>query len=151
MSSEEDSPSREERIDALIVEFLDAVEAGHPPDREAFLAAHPDLADELREFFEGQAQFRALATATPRASPDSAAPGSATPEAAAGERRGSDEPTVSQPSETPVDLAPSLLSFGDYELINEIARGGMGLVYKARQTSLNRLVAVKVILSGQLA
>src|SRR5262249_55598833 len=82
-------------------------------------------------FFAGHAQVERLAEPLRAAVPPAAtlAPGD----------------PVSLPTGTQVRY------FGDYELVGEIARGGMGVVYRARQISLGRTVGLKMILDGRLA
>ena len=112
-------------LDAVIAGYLQQVEAGAVPDREALLTTHPDLADQLRDFF---ADYDRL-------------------DRQAAELRLPNTPT----SDGPSDSTPRVRYFGDYELLEVIARGGMGVVHKAKQTSLNRQVALKMILQGALA
>ncbi|WP_145091043.1 serine/threonine-protein kinase [Anatilimnocola aggregata] len=67
-------------------------------------------------------------------------------------------PASAAPIETAMSMPPSLAAakpparrFGNYDLVDTIAKGGMGIVYKAKHLKLNRIVALKMILSGRFA
>jgi WD40 repeat protein/serine/threonine protein kinase len=133
-SMPQDDLSREERVDEAIAEFLQAVERGENPAPEEFLAAHPDLAPDLQSFFANRDCFQQ----------------------AAGKLEEEHTPVANEATlafqgrgvPSPKDV---IRYFGDYELLEEVARGGMGVVFKARQVKLNRIVAVKMILAGSFA
>jgi serine/threonine protein kinase/outer membrane protein assembly factor BamB len=129
------SSARERRLHEIMAAYLQAVEAGETPDRQELLGRHPDLADELAAFFTDHDKVRLLAE------PGRSEAGPASPEG----------PTLAPGSGTAPAAPDKVRYFGDYELLEEVARGGMGVVYKARQVSLDRVVALKMILAGQLA
>jgi hypothetical protein len=121
----------DERLEQILADYLHAVEAGTPPDRAELLKRHPDLAGELGSFFRNRDAMERIAEPIKDQS------------LALAETIG--------PSEPRTGVGTTIRYFGDYELLEELARGGMGVVYRARQVSLNRIVAVKMILAGQLA
>ncbi len=120
---------REARLDSAIAEYLQAAEIGRAPDRREFLARHRDLADELLSFFADEDRVRKLA-----------GPMLGRGGGILGRRP---DGSIERPDPDP-ELEVGT-EFGDFDLLEEIASGGMGVVFKARQKSLNRIVALKTI------
>jgi WD40 repeat protein/tRNA A-37 threonylcarbamoyl transferase component Bud32 len=139
--------SKGAQVNEIIAAYLKAVDAGQDPSRQDLLARYPDLAADLQAFFADHDELDQLAgqiKPAPAATPlPSALSGKLT-----AARLG--DPTLA-PGETLAAPGTRVRYFGDYELLEEIARGGMGVVFKARQVSLGRIVALKMILAGQLA
>lgn len=116
-------PEPDERIDALIGEYLDRREAGEELTPEQFAAEHADLAERLLPYLKGLSILGGMK------------PGQ-------GPRARWQETTTS-------DL--TLPTIAGHVLHEEIGQGGMGVVYKALQVSTKRIVALKVLLAGSFA
>jgi serine/threonine protein kinase len=116
---------------------LESREAGLKLDPDEWLGRYPEFATELRAFFDDENQLRALVTPLRQAAHEARV----------------DTPTdwnslFTRPeANTP---EPPIPTFADYELIEEIGRGGMAVVYRARQKSLGRFVALKLFRADYL-
>ena len=127
---DEFTSTHDEQLANLLTELTDRVQAGAIVNLEEVCAANPEVAAELRQLWGAVMVAEAAGSI-------SVAPAAMTP---SGSRYGKAALTLDLPCQ-----------LGDYELLEEIGKGGMGVVYRARQISLNREVAVKMILRGQCA
>jgi len=109
----------------LLEEVTRRLQSGEPVDWEAFAGAHPEFADELQALLPA-VEF--LVDWSQGAGSDEGANAVLKCESAAA-----------------VGSGPPLGRLGDFRIVREIGRGGMGVVYEAEQTSLNRRVALKVL------
>ena len=131
----ENESERERRLREAIGQFFAAEERGEEPNRQEFLDRHSDLADGLHEFFAEQDRFHdATRPIGDAADPHSSLPPPDTALLWLDDARAVDDSpssgTTSLPrgSTTSPPAGTKVRSFGDYELIEELGRGGMGVV-----------------------
>ncbi len=125
---------RDEQLFNLLEQLVASSRDGRMPDFKAVTREHPELDAELRELW---------ATAMLAADFGSAMVVSSSE---VGVAVASENPSIGSFHKT-----MTLRRLGDFDIESELGRGGMGVVYKARQLSLNRQVALKMILPGRLA
>lgn len=129
--------SSSKTLEQVIAEFVEATEQDRPANKNDFLQRYPQFTKDLSEFFTLHEQFSSSNNTIGQHED----PKLQVTLAKSVQQAAQDSSVSSDP--------PRFL--GDYEILEEIDRGGMGVVYKARHQKLNRIVALKLIRSGQLA
>ena len=112
-------PSVADPLGQIADEFVAAFRQGKRPSVEAFARRYPAHADEIREMLPALVLMENVKSAD---------------DASAAEEKAAIPAAI-----------PSLRQLGDYQILREVGRGGMGVVYEAQQLSLGRHVAIKVL------
>ncbi|MGE0759076.1 MAG: protein kinase [Pirellulaceae bacterium] len=130
------------QFQALLIACLEKLERSEPLDRNELAQQFPEFAEAIAEFLENRELLEQMVgklrtSSTSRSSPDSS--------------NLTEETLASGPTGNGLVPGERVRYIGQYEIIEEIARGGMGIVFKVRQQRLQRVVALKMILAGRLA
>ena len=119
MSSPADQRPDATTFDDALAEFMRLCESSSTFDRQAWLSKYPQWASDLREFIASYDNMQSFASEM---------------------RRRRRSAVAASPFGTEIKYV------GEYELLDQLGHGGMGIVFKARQASLDRLVALKMLL-----
>ena len=155
MGTQSEGPSdRETRVDEIVAGYLRDAEAGRAPDRKDLLARHPDLADDLAEFFADRDRIEHWARpfregASPSPLPCPSCHGRLETHETVMICRGCG--SRFQDDKGGAALLPGTRRLGRFELLAVVGRGSFGTVYRAWDPQLDRVVAVKVPRAGSLA